>query len=168
MLWAHRGRRVGVTLPIVQLDPATIERIVQRTAARTNELVLANLLELAAELRAERTEAPPAPVTAQHDDQATAERRLVDAQTLAGILGCSRDCVYAHAAELGGQRIGDGPRGRLRFDTRRALEAWTSRSCSEESQKPKMPASPRVSARRDRKRMGSGPDLLPIKGAERP
>jgi len=49
---------------------------------------------------------------------------LVDAATLAGILNVSRDTIYQHATELGGQRIGDGPRGRFRFDPKVALERW--------------------------------------------
>jgi len=41
--------------------------------------------------------------------------RLVDAATLARMLGVKRDWVYAHAGQLGAVRLG-GPRGRLRFD----------------------------------------------------
>jgi hypothetical protein len=91
-------------------------------------------------------------------------RRLVDARTLATALGCSRDCVYTHAIELGGQRIGSGPRGRLRFDLDRALEAWTSRLDSKESQEAKAPATPGRSASCRRRAMGSTAGLLPIKG----
>jgi hypothetical protein len=54
-----------------------------------------------------------------------ARGRLVDAAVVADALGISRDCVYAHAAELGGKRIGEGPRGRLRFDLDQALAALT-------------------------------------------
>ena len=41
--------------------------------------------------------------------------RLVDAATLAGMLGVERNWVYAHARELRAVRLG-GKRGRLRFD----------------------------------------------------
>ena len=41
--------------------------------------------------------------------------RLVDAATLAQMLGVERDWVYAHARELQVVRLG-GERGRLRFD----------------------------------------------------
>lgn len=41
--------------------------------------------------------------------------RLLDAAQLAQRLGVERDWVYAHAAQLGGVRLG-GPKGRLRFD----------------------------------------------------
>jgi hypothetical protein len=91
-------------------------------------------------------------------------RRLVDAQTLAGELGCSRDCVYAHAEELGGRRIGDGPRGRLRFDLDRALEAWTSCVAGRRSEAAKEPAVRGRSRRRKRREVGSNAPLLPIRG----
>jgi hypothetical protein len=40
----------------------------------------------------------------------------VDARGLAERLGVERSWVYAHARELGGVRLGEGPRARLRFD----------------------------------------------------
>ena len=51
---------------------------------------------------------------------------LVDARQLAHKLAVSLDYVYAHAAELGGMRLGSGPKARIRFDldhARQALEA---------------------------------------------
>jgi hypothetical protein len=101
-----------------------------------------------------------------HDESPRA--RLVDAATLADALGVSRDCVYAHAAELGGERIGSGPRGRLRFDLDRALVAWTSRSTSKESQQPKTPTTKGNPPRRRRQGMGSSAELLPIRGSSVP
>jgi hypothetical protein len=96
---------------------------------------------------------------------APARGGLVDAAAVAEALGVSRETVYAHAAELGGQRIGDGPRGRLRFGLDQALAAWTSCSSSKESQDRESPAPARSSAGRRRKRLGSEPPLLPIKGS---
>jgi len=76
-------------------------------------------------------------VTLDHDDiellaERLAERlrdvlaapavRLVDATTVARMLGVDRDWVYAHAAELGAVRLG-GPRGRVRFDVREVERA---------------------------------------------
>ena len=89
---------------------------------------------------------------------------LVDAQTLAARLGVTRDTVYGHAVELGGQRIGEGPRGRLRFDPDRALEAWTARCASETSDAPTLPAT--VGAKRSRRRARSDSEvrLLSIRG----
>lgn len=92
-------------------------------------------------------------------------RQLVDAATVAAALGVSRDCVYAHAAELGGERIGNGPRGRLRFDLDRALAAWTSRCHSKESHRSELPVPASHSASRQRQRVGSSAGLLPIKGS---
>jgi hypothetical protein len=43
----------------------------------------------------------------------------IDARELAERLGVERSWVYAHARELGGVRLGDGPRARLRFDVER-------------------------------------------------
>jgi hypothetical protein len=51
---------------------------------------------------------------------------LVNAQELAEQLGVARDWVYANAERLGGVRLGDGPRARLRFDAERAREALTA------------------------------------------
>jgi hypothetical protein len=90
---------------------------------------------------------------------------LVDAATVARALGVSRDCVYAHAAELGGKRIGSGPRGRLRFDLDYALAAWISRSESGRSRQSKAPAQRQISRRVRSPRMGSGAELLPIRGS---
>ncbi len=122
---------------LVTLPPETISAIVEQTARRIVELW--------------RDELP--------------RGRLVDAKTLAIELGVTRDCVYAHAAELGGQRLGGGPRGRLRFDLDQALSAWTSRSTSKESQAPQTPVAAGGSSRRRHQRLGSSPDLLPIGGA---
>lgn len=62
-----------------------------------------------------------APLLASRDERPHGE--LVDAATLARLLGVSRSSVYAHAAELGAQRLGDGPRARLRFDVEVARAA---------------------------------------------
>jgi hypothetical protein len=56
---------------------------------------------------------------------------LIDARELADELGVARDWVYANAERLGGVRLGNGPRARLRFDVelaRRALAAEGKRA----------------------------------------
>lgn len=85
--------------------------------------------------------------------------RLVDAATLAAELGVSRDFVYTHTDELGGKRIGDGPRGRLRFDLDQALAVWASRS-TKASREPKPPPSETSPPRRRKRATGV---LLPIR-----
>lgn len=85
---------------------------------------------------------------------------LVDAATLAAALGVSRDFVYAHANELGGERIGNGPRGRLRFDLDNALAAYAPNPASKEP-----PAPPKPTPKRRRRKPTSGATrLLPIRG----
>lgn len=89
---------------------------------------------------------------------------LVDAATLADALGTSRDFVYAHAAELGAKRIGNGSRGRLRFDLDRARAAWTSSYASKESQPAKAPTTAGPSQRRGE----AAAQWLPIRAPETP
>ncbi len=91
---------------------------------------------------------------------------LVDAQTVADALGVSRDTIYAHADRLGGRRIGDGKRPRLRFDLDQALAAWTRRSVDDGSLDPKSPTVRAVSRRRRGAGKGSGRRLLPIHGGD--
>jgi hypothetical protein len=95
-------------------------------------------------------------------------RGLVDAATLAATLGVSRGAIYAHAEELGGRRIGNGPRGRLRFDLDSALAAWTSRPTSKKSQAPQTPIAAGNSPSRGSQRLGSRSELLPIRPCARP
>src|SRR5262249_28750879 len=51
---------------------------------------------------------------------------LVDAQALANELGVSRGWIYQHRDVLGGVRIGNGPKARLRFDIDTARQALGS------------------------------------------
>jgi hypothetical protein len=48
---------------------------------------------------------------------------LLGPKDLARALNVSLDYVYAHAADLGAMRLGDGPKARLRFDLRSAQRA---------------------------------------------
>ncbi len=50
------------------------------------------------------------------DDDTPTAHRLVSAAEVARELHVGRQWVYEHAGELGARRLGDGPRGRLRFD----------------------------------------------------
>ena len=53
--------------------------------------------------------------------------RYADTGSVAGLLGVSEEWVRDHAGELGAIRIGDGPRGPLRFDLRRVEQAMERR-----------------------------------------
>lgn len=96
-----------------------------------------------------------------------AGRRLVDAATLATELGVERSWVYAHRDELGAIQIGTGSKPRLRFDVEVAGELL-ARSTSKESQASQTPVAASGSSRRRSRRLGSSPDLLPIRGSASP
>ncbi len=53
--------------------------------------------------------------------------QLLDPKELATALNVSLDYVYAHAADLGAMRLGDGPKARLRFDLQSAQTAMRAR-----------------------------------------
>jgi hypothetical protein len=53
--------------------------------------------------------------------------RLVDTQTVARLLSVSEEWVREHATELGAVRVGDGPKGALRFDLARVRVALERR-----------------------------------------
>jgi hypothetical protein len=122
--------------PLIRLDAETIEAIAGQTAARVMEMLQGQ--------------------ARSHD--------LVDAARLAQALGVSRDTVYAHVTELGGRRIGAGPRGRLRFDLDAALERWTCRSVGDGSPRGESPAQAPTPPARGRRPTGSSEQLLPIRG----
>lgn len=76
---------------------------------------------------------------------------LVDASEAARLLGVGRHYIYTHADELGAIRLGDGERGRLRFDRKRLVDS----------------APPKPVVRRTARRRRGAPlvDLLPVKEA---
>ncbi len=53
--------------------------------------------------------------------------QLLEPKQLAAALNVSLDYVYAHAADLGVMRFGEGPQARLRFDLQTAQTALRSR-----------------------------------------
>jgi hypothetical protein len=90
--------------------------------------------------------------------------RLVTAAEVAAMLSVTRDTVYAHAAELGAVRIGDGPRPRLRFDPEKAVAAWASHDARANSQAITSRAAGGTRRGRPRRSMGTDVPLLPIRG----
>jgi hypothetical protein len=137
----RNGRHVFAALLAVK--PTEVDAIVDLIAERVCERVLDALSACATSTRGSA---------------------LVDAQTLAGMLNIGRETIYLHALELGGQRVGDGVRGRWRFDPAIALERWTSRCPSEQSRPPVSPAATGVARLRRRQPIGSGASLLPVRG----
>jgi hypothetical protein len=81
---------------------------------------------------------------------------LVDAATMARLLGVSRATIYARAEELGAIRVGKGKRARLRFDPSHLTGGSQSEAPSTE---------PRTRRRRSRKSpQETTAGLLPIRG----
>jgi hypothetical protein len=61
------------------------------------------------------------------DDRIREPFQLVDTKTVAHMLDVSEEWVREHAAELGAVRVGDGPKGALRFDAARVRAALERR-----------------------------------------
>jgi hypothetical protein len=89
---------------------------------------------------------------------------LVDAKATASYLGVAVGWVYEHADELGARRLGSGPKARLRFslvevDSRLTVCPDGRRSSERDS----LVVEPKAQRRRSSS-LGSGVDLLPIRG----
>jgi hypothetical protein len=93
---------------------------------------------------------------------------LLDAQEVARRLGVSRWFVYDHWRELGGVRLGDTARAPLRFAPERVAEVRAAGLPSRMHPDPAEPAPERSAPPRRRRRSGTAPALLPIRGPEVP
>jgi len=118
---------------------------------------LAELADLVVDRLAERIAVDSQPASGSTNGGTA---RLVTAGELAALLSVSRECIYQHAVELGGKRVGDGPRGRLRFDQTVALARWRNEPTDTPS---------RTTPTKTRRRSASTSDvqLLPIRGESR-
>jgi hypothetical protein len=76
-----------------------------------------------------------------------------DTSQVAQLLGVSDEWVREHAAELGAVRVGDGPRGTLRFELGRVRAALEARRVQREAVRP---------PRRPARRRSNGVELLPL------
>jgi hypothetical protein len=88
-------------------------------------------------------------------DRAREPFRLLDTQTVARMLGASEEWVRGHAAELGAIRVGDGPKGALRFDAARVRAALESRRLDRPDMERRRQPGPR------RRSMGVVPAAVP-------
>jgi hypothetical protein len=88
-------------------------------------------------------------------DDAREPFRLLETQGVARMLAVSEEWVRQHAAELGAIRVGDSPRGPLRFDVDRVRAALAQR---------RLPRTQRAPAKRRARRTttASGVKLLPL------
>jgi hypothetical protein len=95
----------------------------------------------------------------ERDHDEGAPGRLLGPTQIAKRLGVSAQWAREHYAELGGTRIGEGPRPRYLFDLERAQERLADRAAREE---PDQEARPEP-VRRRRQASKNGPELLPVK-----
>lgn len=91
------------------------------------------------------------------DDVPFPREGLVSAEEVAQLLGVERTWVYEHKLELGVVRIGDGPRGVLRFEAASVLAYIRGRRLGEDE-----PAPPERPGPRRRGTRSGGLELLPL------
>lgn len=89
---------------------------------------------------------------------------FVDARRVGELYDVSAEWVRDHAVELGGIRLGDGPRGPWRFDLERVAGAMSARTPSERSPVDEPPATKRKRPGRRTVAMGTSAPLVPIRG----
>lgn len=89
------------------------------------------------------------------------EERLLTAAEVARRFGVSPEWVRENADRLGGLRLGDGPRPRLRFDPARVAEEVSARPLRGRSDGSDRPPE-RVSRRRGSRGSGKRTGLLPV------
>jgi len=85
---------------------------------------------------------------------------------VAELLSVTRGYVYEHAAELGGRRLGSGPKARLRFrleDIERAVPCLADRRSDATADR----TTKRPSSRIRRASLGTEVELLPIRGQKK-
>jgi hypothetical protein len=102
--------RVGRTLVGMKESPATAMRAAGDVSV--TEATLDEIARRVAELVADRIREP---------------LHLINTETLARLLAVSEEWVREHAAELGAIRVGDSPKGALRFEAGRARAALDRR-----------------------------------------
>lgn len=93
---------------------------------------------------------------------------LLTAAEVAERYGVSAGWVRSNADRLGVVRLGDGARPRLRFPAAAVAEALSASSGSGRSKVSESPAPPANTNRRRPTAMGTGVDLLPVRGFNTP
>jgi hypothetical protein len=138
----HRGRRGGDQgLGLMAADPAANARTQETPAAMAEEIA-----RRVAELVDHRIREP---------------FRLLDTKTVASMLAISEEWVREHAAELGAVRVGDGPKGALRFDAARVRAALEHRRLERSKDRDRSQDRDRRRPGRRRRSVGLVPTAVP-------
>jgi len=124
---------------------------------------MSDRFDLLADRLAERVADRLADLLADRVADALADREppadeLIDAAEVARQLGVDRSWVYANRAQLGGVKLGDGPKARLRFSPEAVAEYQVGASDEQHNGAPAKPA-------RRQHRQQHSPELLPIRGS---
>jgi hypothetical protein len=122
-------------------DPAANART-QETPAATAEEIARRVAELV-------------------DDRIREPFRLLDTKAVAGMLAVSEEWVREHAAELGAVRVGDGPKGALRFDAARVRAALEHRRLERSKDRDRSKYRDRRRPGRRRRSVGLVPTAVP-------
>jgi hypothetical protein len=122
-----------MTPTLVTLDPERLEQLADLVAERLSQMMSAFITYTQPTSIGDPMLVSHHPVHAldggdtTHTPLASASQKeapgLVNAATLARLLGTSRRYVYEHSAELGAIRLGKGEKAPLRFDPDAALAA---------------------------------------------
>jgi hypothetical protein len=88
---------------------------------------------------------------------------MLDATEVARRTGRSREWVYRHAEELGGRRLGDGPRPRLAFDPSCVERAFAGLASRRTEGRDSAPA--KGSRRRLLRKKAGEDEFLPVRGS---
>src|SRR4051794_22071389 len=112
-------------------DEAGADPVTRRLAPEDVEAVARRVVELLAE------------------HAVTPQVGMVDTAAVARLVGMSEQWARDHAAELGGVRVGDGPRGELRFDLavvrdRIAMRRLSASAAAQPAARPGPPRGPRT------------------------
>jgi hypothetical protein len=123
----HRARAPAVAHFVSRRDEGSAMSAAAERVVTLDVGELQSMLDAAAERGAERA------LAALHGDDRSSAAGWVDAATKARLLGVSRRFVYAHAEELGGERLHDGEKSPWRFPSE-PVSAATPCCSSRESQ----------------------------------
>lgn len=144
----------------VRLEPDDIEAIAERVTALLHDQLqqlpagLVDAVRFAQALGADSTVEAIAGRLAELLAEQMPRTQYIDTATVARMLGASEEWVRNHAGELGAVRLGDGPKGVLRFDAARVREALDRRRLPEPQRRRRNLPGPRRRVR--------GVKLLPL------